>query len=244
MDRERDRIAFERSGATNGSLGTGDMKSDWNARAIENARYYIATTNHATEQQFDASGARDVALFFQSDEELLHRDATVLDIGCGIGRMNRHVAPRVGRLIGLDVSDEMLRIARSRLRDLQNVEFIEGDGRTLAPIDDASIDLIFSHIVFQHLPRRAVIDYCIEARRVLKPGGRFLFQVPESVGAPQPEPDPTDTLGLHYYREADLRRLLDSLAFEWEGCRRHRVSDADPPVDYLRPRVRRPVAER
>ena len=75
-----------------------DMKGDWNRRARENARYYIATSVAGGEPEFDASGARDVGFFFDGIEELLTPEAVALDIGCGIGRMDRHVAPRVGRL--------------------------------------------------------------------------------------------------------------------------------------------------
>ncbi len=216
------------------------MKADWDARARENARYYIAVTQWRTEEEFDRSGSRDVALFFAGDEDLLHLAATVVDLGCGIGRMARHVAPRVSRLIGVDVSGEMVRQARERLRGVENVEFVECDGRSLAPIASGTVDLVYSHIVFQHLPRRVVLDYFRETGRVLKPGGRFVFQLPEVLGAPPPEPADADTFTPRYWREADLRRELESLGFEWEGCRRELVEGAVPPSRHLRPRVRRP----
>jgi SAM-dependent methyltransferase len=219
---------------------SGDMKADWDARARENARFYIAVTQWRTEEEFDRSGARDVALFFAGEEDLLHPAATVVDLGCGIGRMARHVAPRVSRLIGIDVSGEMVRQARARLGGVKNVEFIEGDGRSLAPIASGTIDLVYSHIVFQHLPRRVVLDYFREAGRVLKPGGRFVFQLPEVLGAQPPEPADADTFTSRYWREADLRRELESLGFEWEGCRRELVEDTVPPARQLRPRARRP----
>jgi SAM-dependent methyltransferase len=217
-----------------------DMKADWDARARENARYYIAVTQWRTEEEFDSSGARDVALFFAGDEELLDRAATVVDLGCGIGRMARYVAPRVSRLIGIDVSGEMVRQARARLAGTENVEFVEGDGNSLAPIASGTIDLVYSHIVFQHLPRPVVLDYFRETWRVLKPGGRFVFQLPEALGAPPPEPRDDDTFTPRYWREAEVRRELESLGFEWEGCRRELVAAAIPPSRHLRPRVRRP----
>lgn len=219
---------------------TGDMKADWNRRAAENARYYIATTNWEDEDRFDDSGAREVALFFEGLEHLLGADKAALDIGCGIGRMDRHVAPRVGRLTGLDVSGEMVARARARLAALGNVAFVEGDGRTLRPLPDASFDLVFSHICFQHMPRTAMASYCREAHRVLKPGGSFLFQVPEAVSAAPPDPIDADTFEMRYYREADLRAALEAIGFAWCGARRHRVDAPTLAFDQLQVHVRRP----
>ena len=92
------------------------MKRDWDRRARQSSRYFIATGEpDDDEAAFDESGRRDVAYFFAGLEHLLVDTATVLDIGCGIGRMDRHVAPKVGLLIGIDVSGEMVRQCRERL---------------------------------------------------------------------------------------------------------------------------------
>jgi SAM-dependent methyltransferase len=112
-----------------------NMKSDWNDRARENAHYYIASSED--EAAFDASGRRDVSLFFAGLEDLLTPRTRALDIGCGIGRMDKHVASHVGKLTGVDVSGEMVAMARHRLSELSNVEFREGDGESL-PVPDAS----------------------------------------------------------------------------------------------------------
>ncbi len=225
--------------ARNSMATAGDMKADWDARARENAEHYIATTQWKSEEEFDRSGARDAELFFAGDEDLLTKQATVLDIGCGIGRMDRHIAPRVKKLIGIDVSGEMVRRARERLRGLGNVEFVEGDGRSLAPLASASVDVVFSHICFQHMPKSVMREYCREAHRVLVPGGRFLFQVPETHASAPPDPVDADTFEMRYHREADLRILLEGLGFTWEGVRRYRVAEATPPFDHVRPRVRK-----
>jgi SAM-dependent methyltransferase len=105
-----------------------NMKSDWNDRARENAHYYIASSED--EAAFDASGRRDVSLFFAGLEDLLTPRTRALDIGCGIGRMDK-------QLTGVDVSGEMVAMARHRLSELSNVEFREGDGESL-PVPDAS----------------------------------------------------------------------------------------------------------
>ena len=71
----------------------------------------------------------------------------------------------------------MVQRGREFCADLPNVEFVRIDG-DLSPIPDASADFVYSHIVFQHLPRRAFIRrYVLEAFRVLKPGGFFRANV-------------------------------------------------------------------
>jgi SAM-dependent methyltransferase len=57
------------------------------------------------------------------------------------------------------------------------VDLLRTEG-TLSPLEDASFDFVFSHIVFQHLPRKAYAErYFHEAFRVLAPGGIFRVQV-------------------------------------------------------------------
>ena len=93
---------------------TANMKDDWNERARENARFYIATS--VDDSDFDDSGSRDVTNFFDGLERLLHPEQDVLDIGCGIGRMDQFVAPKVRHLSGIDVSGEMIRRATDAWR--------------------------------------------------------------------------------------------------------------------------------
>jgi SAM-dependent methyltransferase len=70
----------------------------------------------------------------------------------------------------------MIKRAGELVRD-PHVSFVLGDGATLDGIGDASVDLVLSFTVFQHIPRVEVIEhYLEEAGRVLRPGGLFVFQ--------------------------------------------------------------------
>lgn len=215
-----------------------DMKRDWNQRAAENAEYYIATHDDTAPDAFRASGERDVNVFFDGLWELLRRDRVVVDIGCGIGRMDEFVAPRVGQLIGVDVSGEMVRKATARLSHLANVRFVEGDGWSL-PLDAGSVDLVFSHIVFQHMPRLVAKGYFAEVARVLKAGGDFVFQMPEAVPGAPADPPTEDTFEMRFWREEELRGVLVGLGFEWVECRRFPVQTPLLDFNQLRVRVRR-----
>ena len=122
-----------------------------------------------------------------------------------------------------------------------NVSYQEGDGRTLAPYADASIGLVFSHIVFQHMPRNVTSSYFAEVMRVLRPGGDFVFQMPEAVpGAPE-DPAEEDTFEMRFYREEQLRAQLSALGFEWLECRRFPVESPALNFNQLRIHVRRPL---
>ena len=159
------------------------MKTDWDDRARENAKWYIATIRiDQSDEDFDRTGGPEVEKFVLSDPLLTrYRDLKtqrLLEIGCGIGRMSRHFARYFAEVHGTDVSGEMVRQARERLSDLPNVTFTETSGADFAALPSDYFDLIFSVYVFQHVPLKEVVESNLrDASRVLRPGGLFKFQV-------------------------------------------------------------------
>src|SRR2546425_3169430 len=105
----------------------------------------------------------------------LHPGETVLDLGSGGGIDVLLSAKRVGptgKAYGLDMTDEMLALARENQRQagVTNVEFLKGEIENI-PLPDASVDVIISNCVINlSADKRRVLG---EAFRVLKPGGRF-----------------------------------------------------------------------
>ncbi len=144
-----------------------------------------AQTSATSPEEFDRSGENDVRYMFLEIEHIVNAESRVLDIGCGIGRMDQFVAPLVKHLTGVDVSGGMIRLATERMARFGNVSYVEGDGWTL-PFADDSFDLVFSHIVFQHMPRKATNSYFAEVRRVLGSGGDFVFQMPGANASSEP----------------------------------------------------------
>jgi SAM-dependent methyltransferase len=105
----------------------------------------------------------------------LHEGETVLDLGSGAGADVLISAGRVGpagRAIGLDMTDEMLEVARRNAADAgaSNVEFVKGYIEEL-PLPDASVDVVISNCVINLSADKARV--LREAARVLRPGGRF-----------------------------------------------------------------------
>src|SRR2546430_5601912 len=86
------------------------MRRDWNDRARENARYYVATgRTDWTDEQFFASGEQQVAEDILTDMENIcqgkdPKQMRVLEIGCGAGRITRALAKRFGEVHGVDIS--------------------------------------------------------------------------------------------------------------------------------------------
>lgn len=105
----------------------------------------------------------------------LHEGETVLDLGSGAGADVFISAGRVGptgRAIGLDMTDEMLELARANAAaaGLGNVEFVKGHIEAI-PLPDASVDVVISNCVINLSGDKPQV--LREVARVLKPGGRF-----------------------------------------------------------------------
>jgi ubiquinone/menaquinone biosynthesis C-methylase UbiE len=103
-----------------------------------------------------------------------------LDVGCGCGRVEAQWASRVLSLHGVDFSKAAIEIARREVNEEQgitNALFSHNDGRTLH-FKDGVFDFAWCEQVFQHVPRDITLGYLKEIARVLKPGGRFVCQIP------------------------------------------------------------------
>jgi SAM-dependent methyltransferase len=105
----------------------------------------------------------------------LHDGETVLDLGSGAGAdvliSARRVAPS-GRAIGLDMTDEMLQLARANAAEagVENVEFVKGYIEQI-PLPDESVDVVISNCVINLSADKGKV--LREVARVLRPGGRF-----------------------------------------------------------------------
>jgi ubiquinone/menaquinone biosynthesis C-methylase UbiE len=152
------------------------MRDDWNARAREDAGYYVA---FGRRQQSDAdffATATEVINILESELRrvpLPQRSMwKALEIGCGPGRLMRPMSRHFAEIHGVDVSDEMIALARERLRDTPNAHPHLSDGASLREFPDETFDFVYSYAVFQHVPSREVINaYMRETHRVLKTGG-------------------------------------------------------------------------
>ena len=174
------------------------MRSDWDARARKNARYYVATAKEDwTDDEFFASGEQAVVEDVLTDMTNICQgrkpeEMRVLEIGCGAGRITRALSKIFGEVHAVDVSGEMVTLARRALADRPNVHIHQNNGRDLAVVPEGLLfDFAYSTIVFQHIPSREVIEnYVREVGRLLREGCLFKFQVQ---GDTSMKTDPDDT---------------------------------------------------
>jgi SAM-dependent methyltransferase len=102
--------------------------------------------------------------FFQ---QFIPEQGTVLDLGCGWGEFSTQV--RAGRVLAMDLNPSAPRYLNDR------ITFLHQDCSQAWPLNDNSLDVVFTSNFFEHLPNKdALRAALIEAYRCLKPGGRLI----------------------------------------------------------------------
>ena len=204
------------------------MRAEWDQRAKENAFHYVASDLASdSEEEFDRSGRSSTENVVVHDLERIAggrdpKTMTVLEIGCGAGRMTRHLARIFGHVHAVDVSGEMIAQARTRLAGVRNVSLHHTDGIGLYGIGEVELDFALSYIVFQHIPDIEVIrGYIRQVAERLQPGALFKFQVQ---GSPAVETMDRDTwTGVRFSAVAAVRAArANQLRIEaFEGVGEH-----------------------
>jgi len=162
------------------------MKKDWNKRAESDAKFFILTVKDQKEEKFWESGKNDCEKILDRNSSRFEwickgknpKELRVLDIGCGIGRILIPMASIFKEAIGVDVSKKMIALSKEYVKKIPNCHTYENSGSDLSLFEDDYFDFCYSYIVFQHIPKKEIIEnYIKEVSRVLKTGGIFRFQV-------------------------------------------------------------------
>jgi ubiquinone/menaquinone biosynthesis C-methylase UbiE len=125
-------------------------------------------------------------LFNSYADDLSHRVGAeglkdVLELACGTGILTRHLLenlPPATRIVATDLSGDMLDYARSKLGPSEQVEWRQANAMDL-PFPSASFDAVVCQFGWMFMPDKTIAAR--EARRVLRPGGSFLFNVWDSL---------------------------------------------------------------
>jgi ubiquinone/menaquinone biosynthesis C-methylase UbiE len=152
----------------------------WNSVSGTMEQAYVATIAPSNETEYQSRGWNGDTNSYGARHFIekcgLNQASRVLEIGCGIARIGREMAPHVGEWHGADISPNMLGHARERCHGLANVQFHELDPQAgLAALPQAAFDLVYATIVLMHLDKEDVFACLRQARRLLKPDGWAYF---------------------------------------------------------------------
>jgi SAM-dependent methyltransferase len=155
------------------------MRRYWDDRARENAVYYVDTTcdyDHPDLSRFFETG-RDIVTAALVEAPLRPPGrALAVEFGSGLGRNCVALADHFDRVIGVDISAEMVRRARD-LVDSSAVRFEVTDGEDVGPVETASADFVLSFTVLQHMHSLNLVTASLgHIAEVLRPGGVAALQ--------------------------------------------------------------------
>lgn len=138
------------------------------------------------EDQFDDETSRQIEAVYQTPDVIAQREKilamlapqqgeTALDIGCGPGLTTQALALQVGasgKVIGVDIADPMLSIAKRRCENLSQVSFEKCDILSM-PYDTARFDIALATQVYEYV--ESIEESLVELARVVRKGGRVLL---------------------------------------------------------------------
>jgi SAM-dependent methyltransferase len=152
-----------------------NYKTFWDDKASTTAGAMAAVDGSTDESVLRATGGY-TAHQVGAALELAPGDR-VLELGCGVARIGRELAARVGFWQGVDISTNMLEVARQRLTaaGASNFALAPLERTSLSMLADASFDKAYCVAVFIHMDKEDFFVYLRELARVLKPGGRVYF---------------------------------------------------------------------
>ncbi len=201
----------------------------------QNVAYYDAEAEQYENVRYATCAGRRADQFHKNllDQMVcadLSPDARVLELGCGTGRLVEHVARRGYYVHGIDVSEGMIEVARRRLQKAETArtEITFYDGGVL-PMDDESFDAAYAILVINLIPEYK--DSFQQIARVLRPGGTFVFNVPNLASVYFPagwyvnlrkKTRTSNTAGFrfsHWFMPSEWRTALTDCGLEVESLR-------------------------
>lgn len=168
------------------SLRTSERVRGWPLRAAESGRGVPVPPPKLIHL---VAGTMDVAWYLEGGRmaadsmcEILARNGrplssfqSILDFGCGVGRVIRHLPKSGGSVIqGCDYNSELIAWCR---RHLTFARFDVNGLEAGLPYADASMDLVYAFSVFTHLPEQSQLAWMGELKRILRPGGCLVFSL-------------------------------------------------------------------
>jgi spore maturation protein CgeB len=187
------------------------MRSDWDRRLALDYRFWMSEAHESDTDMWNA-GARDLELLLKGYSA--QPKSVVVELGCGVGRLLQPASKLFSKVIGVDISEEAVRIGQELLKDALNVEFLRGNGVNLEGIDSNSVDLVYSYATLGCLPVTIFSLYLAEINRVLNEKGEARLQI--YLGSVQNVGE-QDTLQLRSYERESFFKAMQCCGFSIES---------------------------
>jgi ubiquinone/menaquinone biosynthesis C-methylase UbiE len=130
-------------------------------------------------EEFFASGQREIDNLMEVCGFTRGASGRVLDFGCGVGRLSRALRPYFEEVYGVDISEEMIRLASQQTA---SCKFLVNQTDDLHLFQSDFFDFVYSNIVLQHQRSKDLaMAYIREFIRVIRPNGTIVFQIPHKL---------------------------------------------------------------
>ena len=164
------------------------LRKNWEQFGRDDPYWAILTDPAKRGQKWDVeafyrSGQREIGQIMRVMERqnMSFHQERALDFGCGAGRLTQALANYFEQVIGVDIAEAMIQLARKQNPRPDKVTYLHNDRPDLRLVETESIDYIYSHITLQHIPPRHIRTYLTEFLRVLRWGGLLVFQLPAGI---------------------------------------------------------------
>ncbi len=210
----------------------------WNLAAMSSQHAFHAVCATKSEEQLDRLGLADA----QRMIPFLRSASVVLDVGCGVGRVEKFLWPHCFSVFAVDISDRMITIARQRLVGIKNVKFVRSTAWDLRTLHNATIDFCFSLHCLQHIDKEHTYLALKEIFRVLKPEGIAYLHFPSFTSETYfslftEEEHWRDRSRVRAYTWPELNKIVTSLGYtiekEEETCLNPNVGPSESNRDLL-----------
>lgn len=195
------------------------MRTDWDRRVGHDFRFWMGE-GHLDDSQMKTTGERDFTSITAglADTSM----CSALEIGCGVGRLLRPASSRFAKVVGFDVSRLAIDKARQLIGPNPAIELVVGSGVSLEPIEDSSIDFVWSFGALASMPVPVIAAYLLETQRVLCPTGLARLQVYLGEELTVHE---SDTLHLRSFTRENFAKAVSLAGMEILGCEERPISD-------------------
>lgn len=141
-----------------------------------NPEYYKLSYSEFLEAEYTRNKISREKIFSSILSPYLDKQNRVLDYGCGAGFLAKIVSAHVQKVYAVDVSLGVLECARI-LNSAENIDYLHVDDLELNSVPDASLDIIYSFAVVQHVTSQVFKEILKRCFAKLKPGGKIVFHV-------------------------------------------------------------------